>query len=33
VFAHAALNCVMCLIKYINSSNEQRELEQLVDIR
>ncbi|XP_023334828.1 uncharacterized protein LOC111706238 isoform X2 [Eurytemora carolleeae] len=33
VFAHAALNCVMCLIKYIKGSMEQRELEELVDIR
>ena len=33
VFAHAALNCVTCLIKYIKGSMEQRELEELVDIR
>ena len=33
VFAHAALNSIMCLIKYIKGSMEQKEIEELVDFR
>ena len=33
VFAHAALDCIMCLIKHIKGSKDQQEIEELVDIR